>query len=150
MGDAPCGRGFNSSRLASGSIDLVRTHLSRTSPTSTAVGLSFRQHGVPDVRPRPHSHLRRCLILRQLLLPVSGDARYLLSPLLLRAETREEYPRRHQAADLAARTSSCAPPHFVTVSRVRPQGRHHCRRHHGHVPLVLGAVFLRQHHRRVL
>ena len=42
------------------------------------------------------------------------------------------------------------PSGLVAVPRLRPQSGHHGRCDHGHVSAVLGAVLLRQYHRRLL
>lgn len=83
--------------------------------------------------------------------------------LLLRAETREEHPSGDEAAghvdgqefsleEQSLQTTEAADEDEADqpLPRVRSQSRDHCRRNHGRIPGVLGALLLRQHCRSLL
>lgn len=82
---------------------------------------------------------------------------------MLRAETREEHPSGDEAAgyldgqefpleEQSLQTTEAADEDEADqpLPRVRPQGRDHCRRNHGRIPDMLGALLLRQHCRSLL
>lgn len=147
--------------LGAGRVRVRGAHLhTEHPPAAQAGGVSRGRHRVHEVRAGPDARVRHHLIVHQLLHTVRGDDRHLLPTVPVRAEARAEHPGGHPTADhhdhhdhhgrrVHGHADSRPPPH-VAVPRERPQGRYHGGRDHGHVPAVLGAVLLRQHHRGVL
>lgn len=72
-------------------ISGAHMHPQHTQATQ-AGGVPRGRYGVYDVRPGPDAHVRRHIVVHQLLHTVRGNDRHLLSAVLLRAEARTEHP----------------------------------------------------------